>query len=101
METKCFLCTAPLAIALGTILSNKLQMAFHEEIQHFFALFLLVISRTNMHRRHKVWSPSPFMYTVSQMDLILRSIEQRLQIQFSMARKFLLRPLRRYDVKPI
>ncbi len=40
-----------------------------------------------------------------KMGLILRSIEQRLQIQFSMARKFLLRPIMQilhlqYDVKP-
>ncbi len=35
-----------------------------------------------------------------KMDLILRSIERRLRMQFSMARKFLLRPLRRYDIKP-
>jgi hypothetical protein len=57
--------TAPLTLGQGTIHSNKLQMVFHEEIQHFFALFILVISRTNMHRRHKGWSPSPSMCTLS------------------------------------
>ena len=44
-------------------------------------------------------------HTVRKMDLILRSIEQSLQIQFSMARTFLLPPIMQilhlqYDVKP-
>ncbi len=34
------------------------------------------------------------------MGLILRSIERMLKMQFSMARKFTLQPLRRYGVKP-
>jgi hypothetical protein len=34
------------------------------------------------------------------MGLILRSIERMLKMQFSMARKSTLQPLRRYDVKP-
>jgi hypothetical protein len=34
------------------------------------------------------------------MGLILRSIEQMLEMQFSVARKFMVQPLRRYDVKP-
>jgi hypothetical protein len=38
--------------------------------------------------------------TVCKMGLILRSIEQMLKKKFSMARKFTLQPLRRYDVKP-
>ncbi len=38
--------------------------------------------------------------TVRKMDLILRSTERMLKMQFSMARKFTLQPLRRYDVKP-
>ncbi len=38
--------------------------------------------------------------TVRKMGLILRSIERMLKMQFSMARKFTLQPLRRYDVKP-
>ncbi len=38
-------------------------------------------------------------HTDSKMELILRSIQQRLQMQFSMARKFTLRPSRRYSVK--
>jgi hypothetical protein len=37
-------------------------------------------------------------YTVRKMDLILRSIQRRPQMQFSMARKFPLNPLRRYSV---
>jgi hypothetical protein len=40
------------------------------------------------------------MCTVRKMGLILRSIERMLKMQFSMARKFTLQPLRRYDVKP-
>jgi hypothetical protein len=40
------------------------------------------------------------VYTVRKMGLILRSIERMLKMQFSMARKFTLQPLRRYDVKP-
>ncbi len=39
-------------------------------------------------------------YTVRKMDLILRSLERMLKMQFSMARNFTLHPLRRYDVKP-
>ncbi len=39
-------------------------------------------------------------YTVRKMGLILRSIERMLKMQFSMARRFTLQPLRRYDVKP-
>jgi hypothetical protein len=39
-------------------------------------------------------------YTVRKMGLILRSIERMLKMQFSMARKFTLQPLRRYNVKP-
>jgi hypothetical protein len=38
-------------------------------------------------------------YTVRKMDLILRSIERMLQTQLSMARRFKLQVLRRYDVK--
>jgi hypothetical protein len=37
--------------------------------------------------------------TVRKMDLILRSIERRPQMQFSMARRFMLQLLRRYSVK--
>ncbi len=39
-------------------------------------------------------------HTVRKMGLILHSIERMLKIQFSMARKFTLQPLRRYYVKP-
>jgi hypothetical protein len=39
-------------------------------------------------------------HTVRKMGLILRSVERMLKMQFSMARKFTLQPLRRYDVKP-
>jgi hypothetical protein len=39
-------------------------------------------------------------YNVRKLDLILRSIERRLQIQFSMGHKFLLWPLRRNYIKP-
>ncbi len=39
-------------------------------------------------------------YTVRKMNLILCSIEWRPQMQFSMARKFKFRQLRRYFVKP-
>ncbi len=38
-------------------------------------------------------------YTVRKMGLILRSLERRPQMQFSMAHKCMLQPLRRYDVK--
>jgi hypothetical protein len=38
-------------------------------------------------------------YTVRKMDLILRPIERRPQMQFSMARRFKLQLLRRYSVK--
>jgi hypothetical protein len=40
------------------------------------------------------------LYTVRKMGLILRPIERMLKMQFSMARKFPLPPLHRYDVKP-
>jgi hypothetical protein len=46
----------------------------------------------------KEWIPPA--YTVRKMGLILRSIEQMLKMQFSMARMFTFKPLRRYDVKP-
>jgi hypothetical protein len=39
------------------------------------------------------------MHTVCKMDLILRPIERRPQMQFSMARRFKLQLLRRYSVK--
>jgi hypothetical protein len=39
------------------------------------------------------------VYTVRKMDLILRSIERRPQMQLSMARRFKLQLLRRYSVK--
>ena len=35
------------------------------------------------------------IYTVRKMDLILRCIQRRLQMQLSMARKFTLQPYRR------
>jgi hypothetical protein len=38
-------------------------------------------------------------HTVRKMDLILRSIEQRPLMQFSMARRFMLQLLPRYSVK--
>ncbi len=41
------------------------------------------------------------LYTVRKMCLILLSKERMLKMQFSMARKFTLQPLRRYDVKPL
>ncbi len=40
-----------------------------------------------------------FHHTVRKMDLILRPIERRPQMQFSMARRFKLQLLRRYGVK--
>jgi hypothetical protein len=39
-------------------------------------------------------------HTVRKMGLILHSMERMPKMQFSMARKFMLQPLRRYDVKP-
>ena len=39
------------------------------------------------------------VHTVRKMDLILRSIQRRPQMQFSMARRFKLQLLRRYSVK--
>ena len=42
---------------------------------------------------------SVYSYTVRKMDLILRPIERRPQMQFSMARRFKLQLLRRYSVK--
>ncbi len=36
-------------------------------------------------------------YTVRKMGLILRSIERKLKMQFSMDHKFMHLPLRRYD----
>ncbi len=41
----------------------------------------------------------PVYYTVRKMNLILRPIERRPQMQFSMARRFKLQLLRRYSVK--
>ncbi len=41
----------------------------------------------------------PPSYTVRKMDLILRPIERRPQMQFSIARRFKLMLLRRYSVK--
>ncbi len=38
-------------------------------------------------------------HTVHKMNLILHSIERIPKLQFSMARKFMLQPLRRHDVK--
>jgi hypothetical protein len=38
--------------------------------------------------------------TVRKMGLILGFIERMLKMQFSMARKFTLQPICRYDVKP-
>ncbi len=43
--------------------------------------------------------PIPWYHTVRKMDLILRSIKRRPQMQFSMARRFKLQLLRRYSVK--
>ncbi len=43
--------------------------------------------------------PSYGIFTVRKMDLILRSIERMLQTQLSMARRFKLQVLRRYNVK--
>jgi hypothetical protein len=40
----------------------------------------------------------PKLHTVRKMDPILRSIQRMLQTQRSMARKFMLRQLRRYSV---
>jgi hypothetical protein len=62
-ETKCFFvhCTASFTLGQGTIYSNKFQMILHEEIQRLFALSFPAVSRTNMHRRHNGWSPSPSM----------------------------------------
>ncbi len=56
--------------------------------------------RTNW---QKAWHSVYFMvlaldHTVCKMDLILRSIERRPQMQFSMARRFMLQLLRRYSV---
>jgi hypothetical protein len=42
---------------------------------------------------------SAVIYTVRKMDLILRSIQRRPQMQFSMAHRFKLQLLRRYSVK--
>ncbi len=39
------------------------------------------------------------VYTVRKMDLILRSIERMLQTQLSMACRFKLQVLRRYNIK--
>jgi len=44
-------------------------------------------------------SVSGFVYTVHKTGLILPSIDRKPSIQFSMANKFKLQPLRRYDVK--
>jgi hypothetical protein len=38
-------------------------------------------------------------HTVRKMDLLLRCIQRRLQMQLSMARKFTLQPYRRLSVK--
>jgi|688.fasta_scaffold1772350_1 hypothetical protein len=39
------------------------------------------------------------LFTVHKMGLILRSLERRPQMKFSMSRKFILQLLRRYNVK--
>jgi hypothetical protein len=44
-------------------------------------------------------TPYHSLYTVRKMDLILRPIERRPQMQFSIARRFKLQLLRRYSVK--
>jgi hypothetical protein len=41
--------------------------------------------------------PAGPLHTVRKMDLILRSIERMLQTQLSMARRFKLQVLRRYN----
>jgi hypothetical protein len=51
--------------------------------------FLLYINKKEIYRIH----------TVRKMDLILRSIERRPQMQFSIARRFMLQLLRRYCVR--
>jgi hypothetical protein len=42
---------------------------------------------------------NPLLFTVHKIGLILRSIERRPQMKFSMARKFILQLLGRYNVK--
>ncbi len=49
--------------------------------------------------RTKGQTPWCSRYTVRKMDLILRPIERRPQMQFSIARRFKLMLLRRYSVK--
>jgi hypothetical protein len=59
----------------------------------------LKIRRCSMLCWTKCWAGKSPTYTVRKMDLILRPIERRPQMQFSMARRFKLQLLRRYSVK--
>jgi hypothetical protein len=68
--------------------SQRSEAEFLDEIQtKVLRVFLLAIQSR--------------LYTVRKTGLIFRSIERMLKMQFSMARKFTLQPLRRYDVKPL
>jgi hypothetical protein len=57
-------------------------------------LFSCQISKIMLTNQSAVLANIIFRYTVRKMGLILRSIERMLTMQFSMARKFTLQPLR-------
>ncbi len=59
----------------------------------------LKIRRCSMLCWTKCWAGKSPTYTVRKMDLILRPIERRPQMQLSMARRFKLQLLLRYNVK--
>ncbi len=59
---------------------------------------ILFLSSSKILTPHPPLRPAS-VYTVRKKDLILRSIERRPQMQFSMVRKFPLWRLRRYSIK--
>ncbi len=60
------------------------------------SLHVCSVGKTSLGCRAEVWT---LACTVRKMDLILRSTEWRPQMQFSMARRFMLQLLRRNNVK--
>jgi hypothetical protein len=71
---------------------------YNNKIKHVHKKDITFLIRSS--KRILLMDTSPKNYTVRKVGLILHSIEWMLKMQFSMARKFTLHPLRRYEVKP-
>ncbi len=74
------------------ISQNVWKINLFEHFFKVFSLYLEVRIRIRIEVKGRI-------HTVRKMDLILRSIERMLQTQLSMARRFKLHVLRRYNVK--